>query len=351
MIAKNFKDLNLPITLLSHMRRIDDFNGTWKAVHMLSPERLSHLKYVATIESIGSSTRIEGVTLTNQEIETFLKNMSTTSFASRDEQEVAGYSDLMNVIFDQYSDLNINENHLKQMHSILLKYSTKDERHRGGYKTLSNSVGAFLDGKLQAIIFETASPFETPLMMTDLMNLYDIMVGEDIHPLISIGIFVVTFLAIHPFQDGNGRLSRALTVLMLLKSNYTYVPYASLERLIEDNKSDYYKALRATQLTLRSENPDFVPWLVFFINCLEKQVDHLKNRIGNIQKIQRLPEGVSKILDLFDQYPVLSIQEISNLLETSRNTIRAHIYQLHNDGFLTKSGSGRNVIYEKRKDP
>ena len=347
MIIKDLKKIKVPIKLLSYIRKIDDFNGTWKAVKLLSPEKLSSLKQVATIESVGASTRIEGVTLSNQEIETFLKNMTLKSLISRDEQEVAGYADLMNTIFDQNELLNLSEEHIKQLHHILLKYSQKDERHRGEYKKNSNSIGAFYEGKLKAIIFETASPFETPLMMERLIILYENMCHEDVHPIVAIAIIIVSFLAIHPFQDGNGRLSRALTTLLLLKSNYSYAPYVSLERIIEENKSDYYQALRSTQITLRSEVPDFLPWLTFFLASLEKQVDDLKCRIGNMQKIQRIPELATKILSLFNENPILSVADMSELLQESRNTVRSHVYQLYSDDFLTKSGSGRSVMYER----
>ena len=167
------------------------------------------------------------------------------------------------------------------------------------------------------------------------------------HPIVATAIIIVSFLAIHPFQDGNGRLSRALTTLLLLKSNYSYAPYVSLERIIEENKSDYYQALRSTQITLRSDEPDFLPWLTFFLASLEKQVDDLKCRIGNMQKIQRIPELATKILSLFNENQILSVADMSELLQESRNTVRSHDYQLYKDDFLTKSGSGRSVMYER----
>jgi Fic family protein len=337
--------LFLPIHLLSKIRRIDEFNGTWKAIQMLAPDRLSSLKHTATIESIGSSTRIEGVTLTNAEIETFLKNMKTTSFRSRDEQEVAGYADVMSVIFDHYEAIDLTENFIKQLHSILLKFAEKDESHRGSYKTSTNSVGAFIDGKLKAIIFETASPFETPLLMKNLIEWQEKMSEKDWHPLVIIGIFIVVFLAIHPFQDGNGRLSRALTTLMLLKNNYAYVPYISLEHIIEDNKGDYYNALQQTQRTLRSSKPDFYPWLSFFFMTLETQMNLLRKRINEIKGIQKLPKISIDIFNAIQTHQQLSIAQLSELLGINRNTIRNHVYQLAHNKYLKQNGHGRGVYY------
>ncbi|MEI8295465.1 MAG: Fic family protein [Alphaproteobacteria bacterium] len=345
MLSFEYDQLTIPMHLLSKIKRIDEFNGTWKAIQMLAPDRLSSLKYTATIESIGASTRIEGVTLTDAEIETFLKSMTTTSFRSRDEQEVAGYADVMDVIFENYESIDITENFIKQLHSILLKFTEKDVGHRGGYKTSTNSVGAFIDGKLKAIIFETASPFETPFLMKQLIEWHDKSLAQDWHPLVIIGIFIVVFLAIHPFQDGNGRLSRILTTLMLLKFNYSYVPYVSLEHIVEDNKADYYKALQQTQITLRSEKPNFYPWLSFFFMTLEMQMNLLSMRIAEIKRIQKLSKISTDILNAIQVHTQLSIVQLSELLGINRNTVRNHVYQLVHGKYLKQHGQGRGVFY------
>lgn len=345
MINVNIQKLSIPIHFLSKIRLIDEFNGAWKATQLLAPERLLSLKQVATIESIGASTRIEGVTLTNAEIETFLRNLASTSFRTRDEQEVAGYSDAMMTIYDSYGSFDISENHIKQLHAILLKYSDKDDGHRGEYKITTNSVGAFVDGKLKAIIFDTASPFETPLLMEGLIEWHENAVRENWHPLVIVGIFIVTFLAIHPFQDGNGRLSRALTTLMLLKFNYLYVPYVSLEGIIEDNKADYYKALQQTQATLRSSHPDFNPWLNFFFAVLEKQMNSMQARIEETKLIQQLSKLSMEILQAVQTHQRLSVSQLSHLLGVNRNTLRNHVYELLRDKRLTKHGEGRGVFY------
>lgn len=345
MIKIALDTLSLPVSMLSKIRRIDEFNGAWKATQLLAPERLLSLKHVATIESIGASTRIEGVTLSNIEIESFLKNLTSTSFRTRDEQEVAGYSDAMSVIFDSYDAFEISENHLKQLHGIVLKYSEKDKWHCGEYKTSTNSVGAFVDGKLKAIIFDTATPFETPLLMAELVKWFDDVCQKDWHPLVIIGVFIVMFLAIHPFQDGNGRLSRVLTTLMLLKFHYFYVPYISLEGIIEDNKADYYKALQQTQKTLRSEEPDFRPWLTFFFAALEKQMNTLRSRIEETKRIQHLPQLSLDILRSVQTHQRLSVSQLSDLLGMNRNTIRNHVYDLVRDKRLAQQGEGRGVFY------
>ena len=162
--------LQISPEILSLIARIDEFKGAWRALGLLAPDRLSALRRVATIESIGSSTRIEGSQLTDREVEKLLSNLAIRSFETRDEQEVAGYAELMDLVFNAWQDIPFNENHVKQLHQILLRHSEKDSRHRGQYKTHSNSVAAFdEDGVQIGIVFETASPFDTPRLMAELV--------------------------------------------------------------------------------------------------------------------------------------------------------------------------------------
>lgn len=187
----------------------------------------------------------------------------------------------MDLVLEAYGDLRLTENHIRQLHQTLLRHSDKDERHRGSYKTLPNHVVAFdADGREIGIVFATATPVDTPREMENLIAWTRKAIDEEaLHPLLVTAVFIVTFLAIHPFQDGNGRLSRVLTTLLLLRAGYAYVPYASLERVIEDNKDLYYKALRRTQTTLKDTAPDWEPWIGFFLRCLKKQKDSLAVRL------------------------------------------------------------------------
>ena len=263
---------------------LEEFKGAWAGFARQRPEQLKALKKVSTIESIGSSNRIEGNKLSDAEVEKLLSRIDKKSFKSRDEEEVAGYAELMNIIFDDYSVIPLTENYIKQLHGILLQFTGKDERHRGEYKKFTNTVIAYdPDGKEIGIVFETATPFDTPRLMEGLVewtrkNLDDPM----LHPLIVIGVFIVHFLAIHPFQDGNGRLSRALTTMLLLKKGYAYVPYSSIESIIEANKEGYYRALRRTQKDIWNDVADYGPWLSFFLTTLQKQKRHLESRVGSM---------------------------------------------------------------------
>lgn len=226
--------------MLSLIAEIDEFKGAWRAIGRIAPERLLKLRRVATIGSIGSSTRIEGAKLTDREVEKLLSNLHIGSFTSRDEEEVAGYAQVMETIF-----------------------SAADAIRLEAFDADGNSLG---------VVFRTATPFETPQRMEALVSwVHARQEVNDLHPLLVIAVFVVVFLEIHPFQHGNGRLSRVLTTLLLLQAGYAYVPFSSLESVIEQSKEGYDLALRRTQGTIRTAAPDWTPWVEFFLRALQRQ--------------------------------------------------------------------------------
>ncbi|MGF7137211.1 Fic family protein [Paraburkholderia sp. EB58] len=344
-----FKTDTLQITLeiLGLIARIDEFKGAWRALGTLAPDRLSSLRRVATIDSIGSSTRIEGSKLTDREVEQLLSNLAIQKFETRDEQEVAGYAEVMDLMFSSWQDIPFNENHIKQLRQILLQHSLKDERHRGLYKNNSNSVAAFDEnGRQIGIVFETASPFDTPRLMTDLVSwVSDGRAKARLHPLLVVSIFVVVFLEIHPFQDGNGRLSRVLTTL-LLQAGYAYVPYSSLESVIEANKEGYYLALRQTQGTIRSEAPNWQPWLMFFLRSLAEQVRRLEKKVEREKIVlASLPELSLQIVEFAREHGRITMAEAIRLTGSSRNTLKQHFRELVEREHLEPHGSGRGAWY------
>ncbi|MCK4676354.1 MAG: Fic family protein, partial [Gammaproteobacteria bacterium] len=308
---------------LQLIAEIDEFKGQWQALKTLSPERLQQLRKVATIESVGSSTRIEGAKLSDVQVETLLSrirlsNLGSTSFKTRDEQEVAGYAEAMDLVFQSYEDLHLTENHIRQLHQTLLRHSSKDDRHRGSYKTLPNDVVAKdADGREIGVIFETATPFDTPREMEELVRWASKAIAESaMHPLLIIAVINVVFLAIHPFQDGNGRLSRVLTTLLLLRAGYEYVPYASLESIVEENKDLYYKALRRTQTTLKSDSPDWQPWIGFFLRCLKKQKANLvikveQEKAASDTSLPLLSVQVLKLLEAHERLTIAQAVELT----------------------------------------
>jgi Fic family protein len=332
--------LQITPEILNLIARIDEFKGAWRALGTVAPERLSALRRVATVESIGSSTRIEGSKLTDREVERLLSNLAIKSFDTRDEQEVAGYAELMDMVFSSWQDIPFNENYIKQLHQVLLTHSEKDARHRGRYKTHSNSVAAFDENGTQiGIVFETATPFDTPRLMAEMVSWVN-GEQENLHPLLIIAIFVVVFLEIHPFQDGNGRLSRVLTTLLLIQAGYAYVPYSSLESVIELNKEAYYLALRQTQRTIRTEAPNWQPWLVFFLRSLAEQKIEREKIV-----LAALPELSLQIVEFVREHGRVTMMDAIKLTGASRNTLKQHFRDLTERNHLEQYGSGRGVWY------
>jgi len=310
--------LQITPEILTLISELDEFKGAWRALGTLAPERLSALRRVASIESIGSSTRIEGSKLTDREIEKLLSNLEVKSFDTRDAQEVAGYAETMELVFSSWDSITLTENHIKQLHRDLLKYSGKDGHHRGKYKTQSNSVAAFDD------------TLET----------------RQLHPLLVTAIFIVIFLEIHPFQDGNGRLSRILTTLLLLRAGYAYVPYSSLESVIEQSKEGYYLALRQTQGSIRTDAPNWQPWILFFLRALQQQMKRLAKKVEREKIVlSAMPELSLQIVEYAREHGRVTIGEMARLTGTSRNTLKQHFRQLQDKGHIVLHGSGRGAWY------
>jgi Fic family protein len=344
----NTATITITAELLALVAEVDEFKGAWRALGTLAPERLSALRRVATIESIGSSTRIEGSRLSDRDVERLLANLEIKAFNTRDEQEVAGYAEVMETVFAAWQDIAFTENHIRQLHRDLLVYSEKDALHRGSYKTTPNSVAAFDEtGKQIGIVFETASPFDTPRRMEELIAWLNATRAErELHPLLIVGVFVVVFLEIHPFQDGNGRLSRILTTLLLLQAGYAYVPYSSLESVIEQSKEGYYLALRQTQGTIQSDAPDWQPWLRFFLRAMQQQMRRLAQKVEREKLLLgTMPDLALRIVDHVRDHGRVTIGDAVKLTGASRNTLKEHLRMLVERRHLVQHGVGRGTWY------
>lgn len=344
----NIETIQITSVFLNLIAEVDEFKGAWRAMGSLAPDRLSALRHVATIESVGSSTRIEGSGLSDRDVERLLANLDITSFDSRDEQEVAGYAEVMQTVSESWNLIPVSENHILQLHRNLLVHSQKDEWHRGMYKTSSNRVAAFDDaGREVAVVFDPVSPFDTPRLMGELIVWFNEARDANVlHPLLIIGVFVVVLLEIHPFQDGNGRLSRILTTLLLLQAGYGYVLYSSLERVVEHNKRGYYLALRQTQGTIRGESPDWQPWLQFFLESLHIQMRRLSVKVEREQLlVATLPHLSERILDHARDHGRVTISEMVTMTGANRNTLKLHFRQLVRQRRLAQHGAGRGSWY------
>src|SRR5690606_5686187 len=343
--------LQISPEILGLIAGIDEFKGAWRALGTLAPDRLSALRRVATVESIGSSTRIEGSRLSDREVERLLSNLQVRSFETRDEQEVAGYAEVMELVFSSWHDITLTENHIRQLHRDLLTHSDKDAWHRGNYKTTTNSVAAFDEnGNPLGVVFETATPFDTPRLMAELVAWFneERSTGH-LHPLLLIGIWVVVFLEIHPFQDGNGRLSRVLTTLLLLQAGYAYVPYSSLESVIEQNKEAYYLALRQTQASIRTDTPNWQPWLVFFLRALSQQVRRLERKGEGLNMVlAKLPDLELQNIEFTRDHGRITMSEAILLTSGNRDALKQRFRGPVEEAHFAQRGGGRGTWYELR---
>ncbi len=331
---------------------IDMFKGSWKILEQNKSGYLKELRKIATIESIGSSTRIEGATLTDAEVEKLLRSVKITKLTTRDQQEVIGYYEALQIILDNYEDIMLEERYVHQMHGILLKHSHKDQTHKGKYKNLSNQVVANYPDGTQRTIFRTTEPHLTASEMEALL----LWTGErlkenDLHPLLIIATFVYEFLSIHPYQDGNGRLSRLLTTLLLMKLDYQFIQYVSFEHVIESRKDDYYRALMDGQKNRYKKEERIEKWVLFFLESLIELTKRLEAKYDRYSKLKvGINERQQKIIAYVKKQATAQINEIeSHLSDSSRNTIKKDLAYLVNEGLLLKSGAGRGVRYYVEK--
>jgi Fic family protein len=334
--------------IMNQLSIIDSFKGNWEIVELKHSKHLKELRKIATIESIGSSTRIEGATLSDAEVERLLKSVKITKLTTREQQEVVGYYDTLQIILDNYKDLDMSERYIHQLHGILLKHSGKDQNHKGKYKTLSNQVVANYPDGTQRTIFRTTEPSLTAKEMEDLL----IWVNErfektDMHPVMVVSIFVYEFLSIHPYQDGNGRLSRLLTTLLLMRKGYEFTQYISFEHIIEERKEAYYRALMDGQKNRYKDSERIDQWVLFFLDCLVTLVKRLEAKYKIYSNLsQDINQRQEKVLEFIKQQKVVQISSVAEMFsEDSRNTLKKDLSYLVDEGLLLKTGEGKGTRY------
>ncbi len=329
--------------------QIEAIKGKWEGSTKLSPQVLGRLKLSVLITSTGASTRIEGSKLSDEDIERMLRGISIQKFGNRDEQEVHGYYELLQNVFDSWESLIFNENLIKHFHKELLKYTEKDTEHRGEYKKKENTVQMINEaGDSVGILFETTKAYLTPTEMYELVDWTKKALDQhSYHPLLIIANFLVEFLNIHPFEDGNGRLSRIVTNLLLLKQGYAYVPYVSHEKLVEDNKPDYYLTLRKSQKTLRTELPDLSPWINFFLDICLTQSQMAMQLLTNTNIETLLSPKQLLVWNYLQKVAETTPREISKETGVPRPTINQVINKLLDLKMVSRIGQGATTRYRK----
>jgi Fic family protein len=334
--------------IMKQLSIVDSFKGNWESIELKHSKHLKELKKIATIESIGSSTRIEGATLLDTEVEKLLKSVKVTKLTTREQQEVVGYYEALQVILDNYKDLELSERYIHQLHGFLLKHSGKDQSHKGQYKTLSNQVVANYPDGTQRTIFKTTEPSLTSKEMEEVLAwVNERFEKADMHPVIITAAFVYEFLSIHPYQDGNGRLSRLLTTWLLMQQEYEFVQYMSFEHIIEERKEDYYRALMEGQKNRYKETEKIDKWVLFFLDCLVTLIKRLETKYVVYSKLSKeLNERQQAVLEFVKKQRKVKMSEVEKaFIGLSRNTLKKDMAYLVNEGLLLRTGERKGTRY------
>lgn len=342
------KRIPLSQDILAKIAKVDQFKGLWQGSLRLSPQILGRLKAWVIITSTGASTRIEGAKMTDEEIARFLRGLKAKAPKGRDEEEVAGYADLIGRVFDNWKTIKLTKGWILQFHSILLQFSQKDKIHKGKYKSTDNTVVMVNSKEEHVVLFAPTLPHLVQAEMRAVIEWTNEQLERgEIHPLLVVANFIFEFLAIHPFQDGNGRVSRALTHLLLLRAGYSYVPYVSLDEIIEQTKADYYLALRATQKNHKTNAEDIAPWVGYFLTALTKQADRAQKIMDEDQPEKLLSEKQQEVYRLFKDGKEMGVAEVSTLLKGTmeRETVKQVLYRLVKLKLLERVGQGRGARY------
>lgn len=335
-------NIELSWNLLNKLSQIDRFDASWSTLEKIEKHNLNSLKSIATIQSVGSSTRMEGSEMNDDQVKVLIDKIEISNFEDRDSQEVAGYYNVLNIVLNDYKNIRISKSDIKNLHNQLLKFSEKDNWHKGEYKQHSNAVEAnFPDGSKQ-IIFKTTEPgFATDDEMNNVINWYNDI--SEVHNLLKISVLIYEFLTIHPFQDGNGRLSRLLTSLLLLKSNYVWIQYVSFEHEIEFRKKEYYNCLRNCQAQRPNEN--ISEWVNFFLDSILSLKQKLNKKLEVKDKSGKLAPREKSIFLYIMSNPGCKSGEISTKLDIPNPTIKRILSKMVKDEIIEKFGSGSGTNY------
>ena len=334
--------INLDWKLVGLISQIDRFDASWTSIEKKEGQSLKQLKSIATVRSVGASTRIEGSKMSDKEVEVLLNQIDITKLSDRDSQEVVGYFEALDIITESFENIDIKESSIKNLHNILMKHSQKDEWHKGNYKQHTNAVEAsYPDGTKQIIFQTTEAGFATEDAMRALVDWYK--KDKTTHPLVKCALFAYEFVSIHPFQDGNGRLSRLLSSLLLLQNGYNWIQYVSFEHEIENKKTEYYRVLRSCQA--QRPNEDVTDWVNFFFNALNNIKNQLLNKLEKSGIETQLSPREKSIITFIGNNPGCKSGDIAKKLDIPSPTVKRILPELINKKLIEKHGTGPGTNY------
>lgn len=338
------KDRTWDHEILSYISQIQEYKGKQELFTRQKPMELKRLIEVAKIQSTESSNRIEGIITTNPRLKQLMADKTTPK--NRDEEEILGYRNVLSLVHESYDSIPIRPNYILQMHRDLLKYTNLS--YGGSFKTTSNEIDMMLPDGQKVTIFQPLEPYETPDAIENICQSYiDTLEKELVHPLILMPCFILDFLCIHPFNDGNGRMSRLMTLLLMYRSGYMVGQYISIEKAIAETKESYYEALADADRGWHEEKNDPKPFIRYMLGVILACYREFEARVTVTEK-----NGVrSTSYDIVREYVQNRIgtftkqEALIACPSLGSSSVESALKKLVEDGTLTKLGAGRKTHY------
>jgi Fic family protein len=340
---KYLNNLVLPRNFSSLLRQIGEYKGKQDLYKMQTPDILKNLQKTAKIQSTESSNRIEGITAPHKRIEEIVEH--NPKLRNRPEEEIAGYRDVLNTIHENYKHIPLNINIVLQFHRDLMKYTTLIG---GTWKATSNEITEILPNGQKIIRFKPIAPFQTANYMHKLQEFHDDAIQtNELDPLIIINLYIFDFLAIHPFLDGNGRMSRLLSTLLLYHYGYEVVRYISLERIIEKTKESYYSSLQTASKNWHEGQHNIVPWLEYMLFVILAAYKEFEERV-NFTKSKHGAKTDMVFNTIENHIGDFSVSDIKKSCPTvSTDWIREVLKDLKKQNKIICLGKGRSARWRK----
>ena len=337
--------LTIPHHLITIIRQIGEYKGKQELYKKQAPEMLENLRHVAIIQSTESSNRLEGITADIQRIKDLVEEK--TKPANRSEAEIAGYRDVLSTVHANYEHIPFNKSVLLQFHRDLMKYAGKEG---GRWKSVSNEITEILPDGTKKIRFVPVAPHLTPDYMQTLHERYESVSKEgDIDPLILIALYVLDFLCIHPFLDGNGRMARLITLLLLYRNGYEVGRYISLERVIEQTKESYYETLQKSSQGWHKGKHDALPWVEYALSTILAAYKEFESRFAGVSKGRGSKTDIvmNAIDSIVGDFSVSDLEKACP--DVSVDMIRHVLKKLKKDDRISSLGKGRFARWRKVK--
>ncbi|WP_235670419.1 Fic family protein [Mycoplasmopsis pullorum] len=340
-----FKDVKWDSEVLSLISGIYKYQGKEEFFLKQKPEQLNKLVEIAKIQSTESSNEIEGIVTTSTRIKKLVEEK--TSPRNRDEKEIIGYRDVLNLIHENFDVIPVSKNYILQMHKIMFSYLNNP--FAGKTKNVQNYITATYENGHSEVFFTPLSPFETSSALDDICDEFNKVIGNwDVDPLIAIPLFIHDFLCIHPFNDGNGRMSRLLTTLLLYKCNFYVGRYISLESIIAKSKFEYYDSLAKSDLNWHNEKEDILPFLKYILGIILSAYKAFEDRFSIIEEklpaIEIVRKAINQKIEKFSKQDIVEL--CPNL---SLSSIENSLRKLVEEEVIKREGIGKAIKYIRLK--